>query len=123
MDKKKNDFLGKRIKYLREREGLSQEELSEKLSLKRSTISQIENGSRLVRVTELQEIAKTFNLTIEQLLDASQEIDVILENPKPTANRSNLRILVSRENVDKFKEVLLYILWRVGSRQIGRAHV
>lgn len=109
--------LGKRIRELRDRLGISQQKLAELLGVSRPAISQIENGERKVSTDELIKLSEIFNLTIESLLNFEREPEVILNNiKKKTRTRPRIRINVPQKNLEKFKEVLLYILNKVGSK-------
>lgn len=109
--------IGPRIKELRSQKGISQQRLAELLGVSRPTISQMESGERKVSAEELDALAEMFNISADSLLDKEQEPKVILQ--KATGGRrleSRLRINVPQKNMEKFKEVLLYILNRVGSK-------
>ena len=56
------------IVTLRERQGLNQKELAEKLNINRSVLNRIENGTRPVRDDELKIIADYFNVSADYLL-------------------------------------------------------
>lgn len=110
--------LGARIKELREQTGLSQEQLAGRIGVLRATLSQMENGDRKVTADDLLRLARVFNVSTDELLDARKPLRVTLAacGPSaPVAERSE-RIHVPQEHVKKFKEVLLYILNRVGSK-------
>jgi transcriptional regulator with XRE-family HTH domain len=110
--------LGHRIKALREAEGLSQEALAKELDIHRVALTQIENAQRDVSAEELAALSKAFGISTDVILDLKKEIEVVLQiqnKPKKT-EPSDMRISVPQEKVDKFKEVLLYILNQVGSR-------
>lgn len=62
-------MLGKRLKSLREKNGLSQEQLAKKLNLTKSSISMYENNFRIPNVELLIEISKLFNVSIDYMLD------------------------------------------------------
>ena len=109
--------LGKRIKFLREKLEISQERLAELMSVSRPTISQIENGARKVSTDELIRFSEIFNLPVEILLAFKKEPEVFLENIKNKASiEHQIRINVPQKNQEKFKEVFLYILNKVGSK-------
>jgi len=114
---KMNIDLGKRIKQLRENEGISQEKLSSIIGISRSAISQIESGERKITAEELVLLAKKFNITLENLIDPdiTPQISLPVKEKSPTVIENEIRISVPQKNLDKFKEVLLYILGRVGS--------
>lgn len=109
--------LGKRIKQLREPTGMTQAELAKKLKISRPTISQIEKGQRRIPADELIKLAQIFNLDVNTLLELEKEPQVILEKSKKGRQaRPQIRINVPQKNLGKFKEVLLYILNKVGSK-------
>lgn len=70
----KRNLSGSRLKALREKAGLSQEELMAQLQLlgmdsERGVIKRIENGDRTVSDLELQLFAKYFQVSYQYLID------------------------------------------------------
>ena len=61
--------LGQKIRYERVKRGLSQEDLEEKSSVSRRTISEIERGNADIRYTNLYQIAAAFGISISEMLD------------------------------------------------------
>lgn len=109
--------LGHKIKKIRESSGISQEKLALILGVSRPTISQIETGDRKVSADELISLSEVFNLSVNSLLDLEKEPVVVLpEAKKKVENPVELRINVPQKNLDKFKEVFIYILNKVGSK-------
>lgn len=111
--------LAKKIKTIREKIGFSQEDLAKKLGVSRVAISQIENGKRKLKAEEILKLSKIFNISTDALLEDKEDIEIILEKPKKqkqTGKRKQMRINVPQKNLKKFKEVLLYILAKVGSK-------
>jgi len=112
-----NKKLGKRIKKLREQVGYNQQKMAELLGVSRPTISNIENGERKVSTDELIKFSGIFDLPIEVLLDIKKEVEVILDDTKKKVETEpQIRINVPLKNLEKFKEVFLYILNKVGSK-------
>lgn len=110
-------IIGQKIKALRGKTGLSQQRLAELLGTSRPSISQIESGERKVSVEELDRLAEIFNVSINSLLNREKEPEVILpEKATEKKSQASIRINVPQKNLAKFKEVLLYILNKVGSR-------
>ncbi len=108
--------LGRRIKELREQTGLSQERLAEVLRVSRPAVSQIEKGERQVHADELRLLAETFNISTDRLLDLARAPEVVLDLEQLRPAKQEIRINVPQRNLQKLKEVLLYILAKVGSR-------
>ena len=109
--------LGNKIKQLRQEIGMSQEQFSVLLKIGRVAVSQIENGARKITAEEITKIAKVFNISTDVLLYAKKDIKVILEEAKEkTPKIEEIRINVPQKNLKKFKEVLLYILNKIGSK-------
>lgn len=108
--------LGERIKKMREDIGFSQEELSKRLGINRISLSQIEKGQRKITAEEIFKIAKIFNISPDNFLDFKKDIKVILEKKPEQKKNREIRICVPQKNIDKFKEVLLYILNKVGAK-------
>jgi len=112
-----DEKLGKRIKALRERLHISQQRLAELLDVARPTITQIESGGRKLAAGELLKLSKIFNTSIDKLTDFQKEPEVILEESKEKKKiEPSIRINVPQKSMEKFKEVLLYILNKVGSK-------
>ena len=114
-----DEVLGERIKKMRVNAGLNQSELAERIGVSRPTVSQIENGERKLNPDELISIARLFNTTVDVLLDIKKEPEVLIEtdsNKAVSKKEKDIRISVPQKNLKKFKEVLLYILNKVGSK-------
>jgi transcriptional regulator with XRE-family HTH domain len=110
--------LSRKIKAIREKLGLSQEVLAKQLDISRVAISQIENGDRKISAEEIAKLSKIFNMPTDVLLSLDKDIEVVLEKDlgsKPK-EKTGIRISVPQKNLDKFKEVLLYVLSKVGSK-------
>jgi len=61
--------LGNKIKTLRERQGMKQGDLAEKLGISISHLSNFENGNRIPRLDMFKKLAEVFNIDIKELLD------------------------------------------------------
>mgnify|MGYP000896838630 FL=1 len=62
-----------RLKQLREKAGLTQDELAKKLNLTQSTIAYYENGKKMPTLENAMIIAKLFNVTLDYLLGLSTD--------------------------------------------------
>ncbi|MFH1392533.1 MAG: type II toxin-antitoxin system antitoxin SocA domain-containing protein [bacterium] len=111
-------MLSKFILEQRKKNNLTQEFLASKIGVSRPTYVQIEQGKRDLTITEAQKLASVFNMSLEDLLSRNQkqvEVNFEKEKTKKTA-KPEMRIIMPRANAKKFKEVLLYILEKVGAR-------
>lgn len=109
--------IGHRIKSLRDKVEMSQDTLAKRMKLPRPAISQIESGSRKIATDELLNLSQIFHVSINDLLNPGKEPEVRLnEEKKEKHPKSRMRISVPQKNLQKFKEVLLYILNKVGSK-------
>ena len=67
--------FARNLRELREKQGLSQEQLAEKLNIPRSTITHYENSknNRLPRIERLQLIADFFKISVDNLLSTQMQ--------------------------------------------------
>lgn len=61
--------LGQKLKEIRNRFGLSQEQLANIMNVSRQAITKWENDNGIPDISNLQELSKTFEITIDYLLD------------------------------------------------------
>lgn len=61
--------LGKKITLMREKLGITQTELAERIQANQSTISKIEHGVKNPSAAVIYKIAKVFGCTVEYLMD------------------------------------------------------
>lgn len=116
------------LKKLRKRQKVSQAFLAQKIGLTRPTYAKIENGARDISVKEARKLATFFHMPFEDFLAGKDapalEMRLEKSKKKPKQYKAKMRISVPQENMDTFKEVLLYILERIGARpNIGEAVV
>ena len=89
--------LGKKIKELRNKHGLTQNELAEKLFVSYQAVSQWENGTTNPDINTLVELAKTFNISLDELFDLKINNKTEELNIKD-AKDDELYILLARGN-------------------------
>jgi transcriptional regulator with XRE-family HTH domain len=96
---------------------MSQMRLAELARLGRPAISEIESGRRNLRPAELIRLSEILAVSSGVLLGTEPESEMVVRDAPAAATRpAGLRINVPRKNLEKFKEVLLYVLDRVGSK-------
>ncbi len=109
--------IGHRVRELREKTGMSQDVLARNMKLPRPAISQIESGARKLATDELIKLSRIFHVTVDDLLNPGNEPEVCLHEEKEEKElKPRMRISVPQKNLQKFKEVMLYILNKVGSK-------
>jgi len=69
-----NMIIGKNVSSLREKMGLSQQELSEMIGVKREMISYYETGSREIPIFLLEKLADFFRVDMADLMEDNPEI-------------------------------------------------
>src|SRR5665648_997171 len=74
--------ISNKIKKIRERLELSQEDLAKRMGISRVAVSQIENGHRKICTEELIKLSRIFNVTTNILLNLDEDIEVVLEKSK-----------------------------------------
>lgn len=88
------------IKTLRRKFGMSQEELARRLDMSRPTLINVEKGVRPLRLEERKKVEKIFGM-VEAHANESED---------------DTRIEIPQKKLDKFKQVFLYILEKVGGK-------
>lgn len=107
------------IKKLRESLSLSQQQVADHLGCTRQTYTQIENGSRDISLGESRKLAELFQIPFEDFVMEQKPVkmNVQLEDTsKKKPKKTEIRISVPQNKVETFKEVLLYILEKVGAK-------
>lgn len=113
--------IGQRIAELRKLKGLSQEDLAKGVKISRPSLAQIELGNRSVDILELQKLSLVLAFSLDDFMSkdfsASKEIEGQVEKK---IKKEAERISVPTLQVNKFKNVLLYILERcAGKPNVG----
>ena len=110
--------LGLRIKKFRQSRDMSQEALAKLLGVSRPTMSLIETGDRKVSAEEIKTLGDLFAVSVEAMFDEKKEPRLVVKETRVEYKKSEsaLRIDVPRKNLEKFKEVLLYIIAKVGAK-------
>lgn len=113
-------MLSKFIQQLRKRNNLSQEFLASKIGISRPTYMQIEQGERDLTISEAKKLAEIFGVSFENFLQGKEEVITIVEVKKKKKlikkEKNEIRISVPQEKADKFRQILLYILKKVGGK-------
>ncbi len=63
------EMVGKRIKELRKKTGLSQEKFALKIGMDRTYLASAENGKRNVSIVNLDKIARGLDMSLSEMLE------------------------------------------------------
>lgn len=110
-------MLAKFIQEQRKKRNLTQEFLASVLKISRPTYMQIEQGERELTISEAKKLAAVFDVSFENFLagKATEHKVTFKEKPKQKSS-SGLQIRITSKNLEKFKQVLLYVLGKVGGK-------
>lgn len=107
------------LRQLRTKRGISQEQIAEDIGVSRPTYLQIEKGQRELTVTEAQKLAGIFGMSLEDFLGGKEPQVSLPELPskqKAVEENNDMRINIPQENMEKFREILLYLLQKIGAK-------
>ncbi|MDF9408210.1 MAG: anaerobic benzoate catabolism transcriptional regulator [Pelotomaculum sp. PtaB.Bin013] len=107
--------IGARIRELREKHGMSQDQLATELGLSRPVVTKIEGGKKAINSLELRQIADILGVSTDLLMDIGEEDEETLVGRFRARQKSDDKMLVeSVEQIEHiFKEILGQIkLWR-----------
>ena len=88
------------IKGMRGKYGMSQVELAKRLGMSRPTLIKVEKGERLLSRKEEEEMGKIFDMA----------------EGHPSGPSDDVRISIPAKNLEKFKQVFLYVLEKTAGR-------
>lgn len=113
--------IGSRVTELRKMKGLSQEDLAKSLKISRSSLAQIELGNRGLDILELQKLSIALEFSIDEFMSINFNLNHNDEEKTEIISKEEKeRISVPTLQVEKFKNVLLYILEKcAGKPNVG----
>lgn len=109
-------MIGKFIKQQRTQRKITQVYLAAELGISRPTYAQIERGERELTVPEARKLAALFDMTLDELLSGKEPNRKVVIEKKQSTVKKDLQIRITQKNLDKFKQVLLYVLNKVGAK-------
>ncbi|MFA5776598.1 MAG: type II toxin-antitoxin system antitoxin SocA domain-containing protein [Patescibacteria group bacterium] len=116
-------MIGKFIQKQRKTNGISQEYLAKELGISRPTYIQMELNKKDPTLTQAQKLADIFGISFNDFIlqqSPSPIVKIEKEKKPQIKEREEIRISVPQRKLDKFKEVLVYILSKIGAEpQIG----
>ncbi|MBI4993375.1 DUF4065 domain-containing protein [Candidatus Wolfebacteria bacterium] len=112
--------LHKKLKLLREQKGFSQEQIATELNISRPTYMQIEKGERELTISEAKKLAGVFDMSLEDFLAGKESVNPVItiqgRKEKERKSTNEIRINIPQEKANKFEQVLLYILAKIGGK-------
>jgi DNA-binding XRE family transcriptional regulator/uncharacterized phage-associated protein len=107
------------ISQLRKNSEASQSDLAKLIEVSRPTFIEIEKGQKDLTISQAKKLAEFFGLSLNDFFDnkiIGTQTLLIKKDKDETVKESNLRVSVPEKNIKKFKEVLLYVLDKVGAK-------
>lgn len=110
--------IGRKISVIRKQKQLSQEELGRILGISRTAVTQIESGNRNLSALELLTLSQALSFSLDTFAATpALNVSALKEEIKP---KEALRVSVPEMHLDKFKQVLLYVLEKcAGKPNVG----
>ncbi len=112
-------FNGGFIKGLRVNHGYSQEEICKKMKISRPSYDAMEKGKKEPTLSDIRVLADIYGITLSELMEGKLSVPKIIIEPEKgekAAMDDSIRISIPQKNIKKFREVLLYVLGKVGAR-------
>ncbi len=106
------------IKQLRTSTGISQQEVADKVGVARATYAGLESGRRDPKLTEIRNIAEFYQVSPSELIDGIQSKVNEPITPYKFSDQNDIipRDINPQVNPEKLREVLLYVLEKVGAK-------
>ncbi len=103
----------KNLLKLRQRSGYTQDQVAKVIDVSRPTYIQVEQGKRDLTMTEAKKLAKLYQMDLNEFSDPLEHEVIFTKGDKKKIQNNasgEMRISIPQKNLEKFKEVLLYIL-------------
>ena len=105
--------LGEKLKKLRTDNGLTQEDLAEKLYVSRTAISKWESNRGYPNIETIKAISKFFSISIDELLSSDELFTIVEEDSRQKENRLKDSIFAL---LDLSMTMLLFLPFFAGNR-------
>lgn len=107
------------IKKFRKKCDFSQDYLAKQIGVSRPIFARIEKEQKDLTISQARKLADLFGLSFKDFLEkrTPKEPLIVVEKKKIMEKKEpEMRISIPEENLEKFKEVFLYILSKVGAK-------
>lgn len=109
-------MLGEFIRKQRTKKEITQKELAAELRISRPTYTQIESGKRELTVSEAKKLAAVFDILLQDFLNEKETKRSVTIEKASRKKQNTLHIRVLAKDLNKFKQVILYVLNKVGAK-------
>jgi len=113
-----NQFFSTRVKELREKAGLSMDQLAKQLKITKSRVNMWENNGTVPRMNTLIELAKFFNVTTDYLLGNDDTRNLSLDNTRLNTLQRNLGKL-NEADLEKAEGMLKAVFMEIFNDEDG----
>ena len=112
--------IGSFIKEKLDKIPLTREEIAREIGVSRPTLHKIESGKTNLELPQAKKLAEIFNISLDDLYNGRDSMDlnynIINDEKLIVAEKFEERICIPVKNINKLKEVLIYILNKVGAK-------
>lgn len=95
-------MLGQKLRKIRSKFGLSQEQLAEVINVSRQAITKWENDGGLPDVSNLQEISEVFGVTVDYLLNDDSNLPALSMKKKLDRNKYKNKVVMYSEVLKEY---------------------
>jgi transcriptional regulator with XRE-family HTH domain len=112
------NIIGRKIKDVREKNGLSQENLALELGITQPTYARLEKEDERLSIVRLMQIAKILNSTVSELInEKAQKINTQSNNENAyNADTINTIINADKEHIQTLQEEISFLREQVGGK-------
>lgn len=103
------------LKTLLSEGGVSQDKLAKVFGVSRPTVVKIISGKKEMTLSEVRKLAELLSISVDEVLGEQKPREIILNKSVKKIEAPGERISIPAENVEKFKNVLLYITQKIGA--------
>ncbi len=95
--------LSEKIFELRKANGMSQEQLAEKIGVSRQSVSKWESGDSVPEIERLIELSRVFDVSTDYLLKPSEVDELTIRTERLEKRQENLQLKVKKEQVKNIR--------------------
>lgn len=105
------------IKTLRLKSKYTQEYVASVLNISRQSYAILENDNAKIKIEQIEKLSNLYNISKSDLINQKEKnININIISNSPEEENYDIRINIPQSNINKFKQVMLYILSKVGAK-------